>query len=49
VLIVGPWDEIAPGNTDSEDDPERVTTIEDVFPSVTQIPVRDPVTLKPKE
>ena len=49
VLIVGPWDQIAPGNTDSEDDPSRVTTIEDVFPNVTHIPVRDPVTLKPKE
>jgi len=49
-IVVGPWEDIAPGNTDSEADPERVTTMNDLFGGkATQIPTRDPVTLEPIE
>lgn len=48
LVIVGPWDAIAAGNTDTEDDPSRVTTMSDIFDgSFTRLPNRDPLTLKP--
>lgn len=49
-IVVGPWEDIAAGNTESEADPERVTTMADLFGGqAAQIPTRDPVTLKPIE
>lgn len=50
ILIVGPWDEIKKGNAESEADPKRVATMEEFFNGqATQIPTRDPETLKPVE
>ncbi|MEQ8770550.1 MAG: pitrilysin family protein [Phycisphaerales bacterium] len=49
MLIVGPWDQIAAGNTASEDDPNRVVTMDDIWGgNATEIPARDPLTLEPK-
>ncbi len=50
MLIVGPWDQIAAGNTASEDDPNRVVTMSDIWDgTATRLPKRDPLTLKPVE
>lgn len=50
ILIVGPWEEIKKGNAESEADPKRVATMEEFFNGqATQIPTRDPETLKPVE
>ena len=48
ILVVGPWEEIQKGNTDSEADPNRIATMEEFFGGkATQIPTRDPETLEP--
>jgi len=47
MLIVGPWQGIAAGNTASEDDPDRVCTMDDIDGGkATEIPMRDPLTLE---
>ena len=48
VLIVGPWAEVSAGNSASEADPNRVVTMGDIRGGkATQLPNRDPLTLKP--
>lgn len=48
ILVVGPWEEIKKGNADSEADPDRVSTMDEFFGGkATQIPTRDPESLKP--
>ncbi|MDF1808378.1 MAG: pitrilysin family protein [Phycisphaerales bacterium] len=50
ILIVGPWEEIKKGNSESEADEARIATMEEFFGGkATQIPTRDPETLKPVE
>jgi len=50
ILVVGPWEEIRKGNAQSEADPKRVSTMDEFFNGkATQIPTRDPETLKPIE
>ncbi|MGV6814095.1 MAG: M16 family metallopeptidase [Phycisphaerales bacterium] len=50
ILVVGPWEEIKKGNADSEADAARIATMEEFFGGkATQIPTRDPETLKPIE
>ncbi|GJM18076.1 MAG: peptidase M16 [Phycisphaeraceae bacterium] len=47
MLIVGPWDDIAVGNTASEPDPNRVVTMGDIKGGqAKEIPMRDPLTLE---
>ncbi|MEM9373110.1 MAG: pitrilysin family protein [Planctomycetota bacterium] len=46
ILLVGPWEQVKAGNTDSEADPARQATM-DEFGQATQIPQRDPESLKP--
>lgn len=47
MLIVGPWEGIAAGNTASEDDPNRVVTMQDIRGGqATEIPMRDPLTME---
>ncbi|MEZ6319009.1 MAG: pitrilysin family protein [Phycisphaerales bacterium] len=47
MVIVGPWEGIAAGNTASEDDPARVATMHDIAGGkATEIPMRDPLTLE---
>ncbi len=50
ILIVGPWDEIKKGNAESEADEARIATMAEFFGGqATEIPQRDPETLKPVE
>lgn len=50
ILVVGPWKEIKKGNSGSEADPNRVATMDEFFGGkATQIPTRNPETLKPVE
>ncbi len=49
ILVVGKWDEIRRGNTDTEDDPDRIATMDDFFDGrSTMIPEKDPLTLEPR-
>jgi len=49
ILVVGPWEKIKEGNAGSEADPARVATMDEFFGGkATEIPQRDPETLKPK-
>lgn len=50
IVVVGPWDEIKKGNADSEADPNRIATMDEIADGkATQIPTRDPESLKPIE
>lgn len=50
ILVVGPWEEIKKGNSESEADPSRVATMDEFFDGkATRIPTRDPESLKPIE
>ena len=50
ILIVGPWDEIKKGNSESEADPSRVATMEEFFNgTANKLPKRDPESLEPIE
>lgn len=50
ILVVGPWDQIKKGNAQSEADSSRVATMDEFFSGqATQIPTRDPESLKPVE
>ena len=49
ILIVGNWDEIKKGNVDTEDDPNRIATMDEFFDGrSTTIPEKDPLTLEPR-
>ena len=50
ILVVGPWEEIKAGNAESEADEARIATMAEFFGGeATEIPQRDPETLKPVE
>ncbi len=48
ILVVGPWEGVKAGNADSEADEARIATMNEFFDGkATEIPQRDPETLKP--
>jgi len=50
ILIVGPWEEVKKGNAESEADEARIATMAEFFGGkATEIPQRDPESLKPVE
>lgn len=50
ILVVGDWDEIYKGNTDTETDPNRQAAMSEFYGGASnEIPLKDPMTQKPIE